>query len=343
MKALWLHLVRAYLRIGLFFYYRRFYKVNRKAVPKTGPLVILSNHNNALMDALLIATRVGRFSYFLTRASVFKNPKIKSFLMSLNMLPVYRVRDGWSTIQNNNEIFEYCRKLLYMGKAVALFPEGNHNMRRTVRPLSKGFTRIIFETLEAYPETDLKIVPIGLNYEQADTFADSVSMVIGSPLQASNFISDNRNQDILDLKQVVSDNLKVLTTHIPAENYDENLEALEKLRANFLNPIAVNTCMASNYMDCSFKSQYTPKVLKSVFKALMCMVLFAPYAIWVWFVKPRVSEIEFVSTFRFAIAITLVPIWILLVVMVLITFFGWEVGLGYMLLTLLFSLLAIKL
>ncbi|WP_255572982.1 lysophospholipid acyltransferase family protein [Hanstruepera marina] len=343
MKALWLHLVRAYLRMGLFFYYRRFHTVNKEAVPKTGPLVILSNHNNALMDALLIATRAGRFSYFLTRASVFTNPRIKSFLMSLNMLPVYRVRDGWSTIQNNNEIFEYCRELLHKGKVVALFPEGNHNIRRTVRPLSKGFTRIIFETLETYPETNLKIIPIGLNYEQADAFADSVSMVIGNPLNATDFISDNRNQDILNLKEAVSDNLEVLTTHIPADNYDKDLETLEKLQVNFLYPSAVNNCIASNYKDCSFKLHYKPKVLKSVFKALMCIVLFVPYAIWVWFVKPRINEIEFVSTFRFAISVTLVPIWILFVVIVLNTFFVASVGLGYILLTLLFSLLAVKL
>ncbi|WP_233451029.1 1-acyl-sn-glycerol-3-phosphate acyltransferase [Hanstruepera ponticola] len=343
MKSLWLHLVRGYLRIGLFFYYRRFYVINKKAVPKTGPLVILSNHNNALMDALLIATRAGRFSYFLTRASVFKNPKVKTFLKSLNMLPVYRVRDGWSSIQENNAIFEYCRELLHKGKVVALFPEGNHNIKRTVRPLSKGFTRIIFETLDNYPDTNLKIIPIGLNYEEADAFADSVSMVIGDSLQANAFVTDNRNQNILNLKEKVSETIKTLTTHIPVEAYASHMEKLQQLKVDFLNPTAVNKCINSNYEDCSFKVNRRPETVKQIFKFLMLLALFVPYLVWRYAVKPRINEIEFVSTFRFAIAITLVPGWIFVVALILGVCFGGIAAFYFVLFTLATSLLAVKL
>ena len=343
MKSLWLHVVRGYLRIGLFFYYRRFYIVNRKAVPKTGPLVILSNHNNALMDALLIATRAGRFSYFLTRASVFKNPKVESFLKSLNMLPVYRVRDGWSNIQQNNAIFDYCRELLHEGKVIALFPEGNHNIKRTVRPLSKGFTRIIFDTLDEYPNTRLNIIPIGLNYEQADKFADSVSMRIGKPLEAKSFISENRNADVLKLKEAISVAFKTLTTHIPAENYDDGLRRLKQNGANFLNPEAVNACIQSNYRNCTFQPHQKTKALNTVFKILMVVCLIVPYLVWKRVVYPKIKEVEFVATFRFAVAITLVPIWILLITILLALNFGFGLAAIYTLLTVIFCLLAVKL
>jgi len=317
--------------------------INRKAVPKTGPLVILSNHNNALMDALLIATSAGRFSYFLTRASVFKNPKFKTFLKSLNMLPVYRVRDGWSSIQENNAIFEYCRELLHNGKVVALFPEGNHNIKRTVRPLSKGFTRIIFETLNTYPDTNLKIIPIGLNYEQADAFADSVSMIIGDSLQAKAFVTDNRNQDILGLKETVTETIKTFTTHIPVETYDSHLETLQQLEVDFLNPKAVNKCLNSNFEDCSFQTRRRPKTVKQVFKILMLLALFVPYLVWRFIVKPKIKEIEFVATFRFAIVISLVPVWIVLIAFILAVCFGEIAAFYYVLFTLATSLLAVKL
>lgn len=310
---------------------------------KTGPIVLLSNHNNALMDALLIATRVGRFSYFLTRASVFKNPKVKRFLKSLNMLPVYRVRDGWSSIQQNNAIFEYCRELLHNGKVVALFPEGNHNIKRTVRPLSKGFTRIVFETLDEYPSIDLKIIPIGLNYKQADAFADSVSMFIGKPLDAQNFNTNKRYDDINNLKDVVSKQLKLLTTHIPHESYNEHLVKLEDNNADFLNPKAVNTCIESNFQACTFARNRKPLFFKSIMKFLMILCLFPVVVIWRYIVKPKIKEIEFVATFRFAMAITLVPIWILLMATVLTLYFGATIALVYVLLSLSFSLLAVKL
>lgn len=295
------------------------------------------------MDALLIATSAGRFSYFLTRASVFKNAKVKSFLKCLNMLPVYRVRDGWSSIQQNNAIFEYCRELLDNGKVVALFPEGNHNIKRTVRPLSKGFTRIIFETLDTYPDTNLKIIPIGINYEQANAFADSVSMVIGNPLLAQEFVTDNRNQDILNLKETVSETLKTLTTHIPFEDYDKHLAKLEELEADFLNPKAVNTCIQSNYEDCTFQANKSSKLVKQVFKIFILLALFVPILVWRFVVKPKIKEIEFVATFRFAIAITLVPAWILVIAISLGFLFGAKAALAYVLFTLVSSLLAVKL
>ena len=81
-----------------------------------------------------LCSRIGdynRFSYFLTRAAVFKKPLVAKLLNSVQMLPVYRIRDGWGNIANNNAIFESCTKLLHQGNAVAIFPEGSHNLART--------------------------------------------------------------------------------------------------------------------------------------------------------------------------------------------------------------------
>lgn len=295
------------------------------------------------MDALLIATSAGRFSYFLTRASVFKNRKVKWFLRSLNMLPVYRVRDGWSSIQNNTEIFDYCCELLHKGKVVSLFPEGNHNIKRTVRPLSKGFTRIVYETLDVYPDMELKIIPVGLNYEQAETFADSVSMFIGNPIEAKTVMTADRIQDAFELKGMITENLKTLTTHIPAEDYEEQLSKLKRLHANFLNPTKVNYCLATDYKDCNFSPAKKPEVFKSFFKILMIIHLCVPYLIWKFIVQPKVKEIEFMATFRFAIVITLIPIWLLLLTFLLTLYIGGYFALGFLIGTLLISLLAVKL
>ena len=304
--------------------------------------MLLSNHNNALMDALLIATRAGRFSYFLTRASVFKKPKVKAFLKTLNMLPVYRVRDGWSSVQNNNDIFNYCRELLQKGKVVSLFPEGNHNIKRSIRPLSKGFTRIVFETLKTYPDINLSIVPVGINYEKADAFADSVLMNIGEPIAANTFYSDDRNADVINLKETISSKLKELTGHISSEHYDDILANLELHHADFLNPKAVNSCITSDFQDCKFRKPKKPMFLKRFFKSVMILTLIGPYVIWKKLVQPKIKEVEFVSTFRFALAITLVPFWIVLITLLLGWSIGWMIALYYALFTLGISLLAVK-
>lgn len=344
MKRIWLHIVRSYLRIGLFFYYKRIVVVDKKNVPQSGSLLLVSNHNNALIDALLIATKSGRFSYFLTRASVFKKPMVNAFLRSLNMLPVYRIRDGWSTISNNNAIFNACSEVLSKGETVALFPEGNHNIKRSVRPLSKGFTRIVFETFETYPQTDLEIVPIGLNFQQADAFADSVSIFFGEPIKKQDYFSDNENERVLALKNQVSERIKQLTTHIPAENYEQTLGKLNQMQANFLNPLAVNRCIESDFKDCQVQqSENLFKGLKSVCKFLMVVSLLPVWLFWRFVIKPKIKEVEFVATFRFAIVITLVPLWLIGICLVIASSMGLSVGLCFLLVLLIIALAAVKL
>jgi 1-acyl-sn-glycerol-3-phosphate acyltransferase len=182
LKSLWLHFIRIYIRLGLFFYYKEIKLVNVESVPKTGAVMFLGNHQSALMDALFIAAKSGRFTYFLTRASVFQNVIIEKILRSLLMIPVYRVRDGWNKISKNNAIFKDCGELLGQNNALSLFPEGNHNIKRMVRPLSKGFTRIIHEALDQYPDLELNLVPVGFNYKHAEKFGDSVSLYFGNPI-----------------------------------------------------------------------------------------------------------------------------------------------------------------
>ena len=143
MKVYLLHIIRAYLRLGLFFYFKTIRVFNAEHIPKDKPVLFLANHQNALLDPLLIATNSERFSYYLTRAGVFKKQWVSKLLNQLRMLPVYRIRDGWSNLTHNNPIFEACSNLLHNKEAIVIFPEGSHNLNRTVRPLSKGFRQYL--------------------------------------------------------------------------------------------------------------------------------------------------------------------------------------------------------
>ena len=343
MKKLWLHSVRNYLRLGMFFYFKRIHVHNVENVPKDKPVLLLANHQNALLDALLIATKCGRFSYFLTRAAVFKKSFIGKILKSLQMLPVYRVRDGWSTISNNNAIFESCSEILNNEEAIVIFPEGSHNLARRVRPLSKGFTRIVFDTLEKYPDLDLQLVPIGLNFNKAENCPDSTSIFFGDPFAAKDFIRDNKNEGVVKIKETVHNKIKSLTTHIPQENYVENVQKLNSLNVDFLKPQEVNLCLKSNFSNCSSKSRNKTHYLSKFFIMLLKLNLIIPYAIWKLILKPKVKELEFLSTFRFAVALTLVPLYLLVITFVIISFYTVSIGLIYLISSFLLALFAIKL
>ena len=96
------------------------------------------NHPNGLIDPLIVAVNNPRIQHFLVRASAFKKPLIKRFLESLNLMPIFRIRDGVKQLGKNTEVFEKCFDLLNQQKALMIFPEGSHNHKRNVRKLSKG-------------------------------------------------------------------------------------------------------------------------------------------------------------------------------------------------------------
>nr|WP_276520128.1 1-acyl-sn-glycerol-3-phosphate acyltransferase [Aestuariivivens sediminis] len=342
LKSFWLQVIRTYINIGLFFYFKNIIVVKQGAIPKDKPILFLANHQNALLDALLIATTSGRFAYFLTRAGVFKNPMVSKVLHTLRMLPVYRIRDGWSNITQNNAIFNRCTGLLHKGEAVTIFPEGSHSLVRTVRPLSKGFTRIILETLEKHPHTDLQLVPIGFNFKKAEGFPDEVSIYYGEPIAAKAVLGADKNTSAANLKERIHSEISQLTTHIPAHDYEATLKRLESLGVNFLYPKAVNTCMATNFSNVPFKKEKPLGPLKKWINILFICTIIGPYLIWNRMVKPKIVEIEFRSTFRFAMAVTLVPLWLILMGSVLFFMFGWGVTLLYVLLFLILTLVRVK-
>ncbi len=343
MKKLWLHSVRTYLRIGMFFYFKKVDVIGVENVPKNKAVLLLGNHQNALLDALLIATKCGRFSYFLTRAAVFKNPMVSKLLKSLQMLPVYRIRDGWSNLTNNNAIFETCTKVLHDKEAVVIFPEGSHNLARRVRPLSKGFTRIVFDTLDTYPDLDIQLVPVGLNFVNAAGFPDSAAMYFGAPISAKDFVSDNRNDAVVHLKERIKTELSELTTHIPEDNYESTLERLDALNVNYLDPKAVNACIQSNFKNCTERPKRNTQFVKSVFKTLLIVSIFIPFLIWKFLVKPKIDEPEFIATFRFAIALTLVPLYLIFSMLIITWLSSLTFGLIYLAAVLLIALFAVKL
>ena len=342
MKVYLLHIIRAYLRLGLFFYFKTIRVFNAENIPKDKPVLFLANHQNALLDPLLIETNSGRLSYYLTRAGVFKKQWVSKLLNQLRMLPVYRIRDGWSNLTHNNPIFEECSELLSNNKAVVIFPEGSHNLRRTVRPLSKGFTRIVFNTLEKYPETDLQLVPVGLNFVEAESFGDSVSLYFGDPIDARSYLSEDRNHSISKLKQDIHNGICELTTHIESEGYNETLQKLRTINVDFLDPNAVNRCISNNFKDCKHKKR-KPILPGFLLKGLLIINLLIPYMVWKLYIEPKIKEIEFKSTFRFVAAITIVPLYLILVVFLLYNSVGITLAMLYLLGVLILAQLAIKL
>lgn len=309
-------------------------------IPKNTAVLFLSNHQNALLDPLLITIKSKQKNYFLTRANVFSKPIIAQFLKSLQMLPVYRMRDGIGTITKNREIFTTCARLLQQKKSIVIFPEGSHSLKRSVRPLSKGFTRIIDEFFQDNPNTKLLLIPVGVNYQTPLDYGDSASVYFGKSIKAETFLDQN-SLDIIGLKEAVSSAIKRLTVHIENnEQYDNTINKLKNKKVDFTNPKAVNTCLASNFMY-NGEPVNPPSKLYSVFKVLVIAYYWLPYIVWKM-ISVKIKEEEFVGTFRFAVCITIAPLFLLAEIILISVLFGKIVGLYVLLAGIILPQLALR-
>ncbi|MBT8253448.1 MAG: 1-acyl-sn-glycerol-3-phosphate acyltransferase [Bacteroidia bacterium] len=335
--------LRTYMRIGLFFYMKsiRFHGIQH--IPTDKPTLILCNHQNALIEALILAVNLPKYGYFLTRASVFKIAWISRFLKGIKMLPVYRIRDGWHNLENNKSIFHECVDILSKNEILVLFPEGSHNLVRRVRPLSKGFTRIVFEFFETHPNREIQLVPVGLNFRDATAYVDELHVYVGHPIPYKLKADQTRHQQVIQMKSEVHTALTRLTTHIPETNYSEDLLKLKSKHVNFLDPISVNRCIESDFKDCESMPKSRLEPFRAILKTILKIVMFLPYAVWKLLVKPRIKEPEFIATFRFAVAVILAPIYLIILTLFLGLILSWSLALIILTSILIIALLTVKL
>jgi 1-acyl-sn-glycerol-3-phosphate acyltransferase len=87
-------LLKILIQAGLWLFCNKIYLKNKQLFKTKGPLLIIANHPNSFLDALIIGSYYKRRVYFLARGDAFKKPIHRFLLESLNMIPVYRLREG---------------------------------------------------------------------------------------------------------------------------------------------------------------------------------------------------------------------------------------------------------
>jgi 1-acyl-sn-glycerol-3-phosphate acyltransferase len=333
MKSLWYLMVKLYVRTGFNFYFKQIRLEGIENVPRDKAVLFVANHQNALIDPLLIGAFIPRRLHFLTRADVFYKPYIRALLSTVNMLPIYRIRDGRESLSKNEQVFQKCYRILNRKGTVLIFPEGNHNIQRRVRVLSKGFTRIVFGALENYGDHELMVVPIGINYSNARRYASSVSLIVGEPIRANDYHrmepfngGQGKNGASTALKNKVRRSLKQLVTHIEDQEQHDYLESCF-YEEEFLDPTIVNGKLER-------PEQLSPvrRSPERSFNFLLPLVRansIFPLLIWKN-LYPKIGEEEFIATYKFTLGITAFPIFYVLQSLVIGYFFGPTAGWIYL-------------
>jgi len=227
-------ILKLYIRLSLRFYFKKYQIAGRENIPK-GPVLFVSNHQNAFLDALLITCSSDHNPYFLARASIFKQNWAIRLLNAIRIIPIYRIRDGFSSVKKNDQVFDKCNQILSGGESILIFPEGNHENRFVLRPLQKGAARIALEAENRNRFTlDLKIVPVGVQYEEYDKVGNSVLVSFGQPISIAAYKGLYHENSTLAMQKItrkIEEAIHPLMINIPREDYSKTLEQWRYLRA----------------------------------------------------------------------------------------------------------------
>lgn len=204
-------ILKILIGMGMRLYYREIRVKHAFHLDHKGPMIIIANHPNTLMDAWLIALACKEPIHYLAKGTFF-NTKFKRWILgSLGMIPINRQVDGNTSGVNNADSFEACYKVLEAGKILVIFPEGNSVMERQLRELKSGTARIALEVLKRNEgKLDLQVVPVGLYYSQAHRFRSSVFVNFGEGMSVHDYLDGYVNNPSLAAKDLTAEFRKKL-------------------------------------------------------------------------------------------------------------------------------------
>lgn len=213
-------------------FYRKVIVLGRENINPDHHLIFAPNHQNALMDALAVLFTQKGHLVFLARADIFKRKTIASILYFLKMLPVYRIRDGFSSLKGNDEIFLKTIDVLKNKNGLVILPEGDHAGFRRLRQLKKGICRVAFQSDEATGfNLKIKIIPVGLEFTNYSRYRQVLTVVYGKPIEVSEFFGlykESPEKALNELRTRLSNEMKRNMVHIESE---EDYEAIDELRS----------------------------------------------------------------------------------------------------------------
>lgn len=220
--------------LALRIYYKRIDIRGLKNLDTESPSIIIANHPNTLMDALLIAYISRQHIYFLAKATLFKSKWRLRFLQRWHMIPINRPGEGRVDGVKNTESFSACFKVLEEGKRIVIFPEGSSYKERVLRQLKTGAARIALDFEHKHDgKAGLTVIPMGINYSDQERFQSSILVSIGTPIQVAEHLEDYRN-DFANTSRELTKLFRVRLEELLITAYDQQEDKLFELLRDIL-------------------------------------------------------------------------------------------------------------
>ena len=182
-----IRILKLFIRAALWLFCAEINTKNKYLLNTNGPLLIIANHPNSFLDAIIIGSRYNRRIHFLARGDVFTKKHHRFLLSLLNMIPVYRLREGKEFLHLNEYAFKESVRLLNKNEAVLIFIEGTCLNTNQLQPFKKGTARILeaCHAENSFPQIHL----VGIAYNNFKGIGKKVNLCLSVFIQKTAIIN----------------------------------------------------------------------------------------------------------------------------------------------------------
>ncbi|MFQ5628328.1 MAG: lysophospholipid acyltransferase family protein [bacterium] len=171
-------LIQIWFRMGLRLHVK--YKEN---IPRSGPVIIASNHVSGF-DPFLVGSLLPRVSYYLAKKELFENIFLRLLLQFLRAIPVDR---SGQSVGGVREI----KKVLEKEQLILLFPEGTRSLDGKIGEPKKGIGLLACTT-------NATIVPVFIDgmFKRKPSVLKRPKVVVtfGEPLYPQKLLATAKNR-----------------------------------------------------------------------------------------------------------------------------------------------------
>ncbi|GAB5551153.1 MAG: hypothetical protein Sapg2KO_07440 [Saprospiraceae bacterium] len=221
-------------------YYRKIFLANFERIPKNKPVILAANHPTGFMEPCVMAVFMKRPLFFLVRGDFFRKPIFNFLMRALNMIPIFRARDGnFRDLKSNYESFEACYQALRQNKTIMIFPEGNAVHEKRLRPVKKGISRMAYGAFQQHPDMeDLYIVPVGISYTYSERPRSEIMVSCGEAISVRQILAETGDHFATfdrTLRKVVTERMKENLVHIEQPEDEYLVEQLQQIQRGQVN------------------------------------------------------------------------------------------------------------
>ena len=220
--------------------FRRYEVIGKENIPQNAACIFSANHTNTLMDALVLLSMTPEKKVFIARGDIFKKPFIAKIMHFVRILPIYRIRDGYKSVKDNNaEIIDKAADVIHDEVKLFLYPEATHRTKHSLRQLSKGIFHIALKANEEFGhEKPIYIVPTGIEYGDYFRYRSTALINIGEPINVTEYVNQHKDESeaviMNGLRDLLTERMSKLISFIPdnEENYEVIWE-MTKMKSAF--------------------------------------------------------------------------------------------------------------